>query len=89
MSEMTIGDGFSIGILAAIGAALLIRLGRMMVVPNAVSSSFPVLGDCGPLDTTWGFHLAFLGFAGINVAAYFWCRPSTNVSPEGEHPRPL
>jgi hypothetical protein len=67
---MTVGDGFSIGILAAIGAALLFRLGRMMVAPNAVSSSFPVLGDHGPLDTTWGFHLAFLGYAGIIVAAY-------------------
>ena len=39
-----------------------------MVAPNAVSSSFPVLGDRGPLNTTWGFHLAFLGYAGINVA---------------------
>jgi len=23
------------------------------------------------LDTMWGCHLAFLGYAGINVAAYF------------------
>ena len=70
-SELTVGDGFGIGILLAIGAALLFHLGRMMVAPNAVSSSFPVLGDRGPLDTTWGFHLAFLGYAGINVAAFF------------------
>ena len=42
-----------------------------MVAPNAISSSFPVLGDRGPLDMTWGFHLAFLGYAGINVATYF------------------
>ncbi len=42
-----------------------------MVAPNAVSSSFPVLGDHGPLNTTSGFHLAFLGNAGIIVAAYF------------------
>jgi hypothetical protein len=67
-SELTVGDGFGIGILLAIGAALLFRLGRMMVAPNAVSSSFSVLGDRWPLDVTWGFHL---GYAGINVAAYF------------------